>query len=239
MEEKKQTPVSIKKPSAWKSFLGKKWAFPALYIGAAAIILAIVMWYQGTATDQTVDKDDLIGVTDTTSQHTHMEADETEGDAIPVSNTAQPFVWPVAKEAEYKVGMNYFDESASDDAKAQAMVQYDQTFYPHKGIDLVAKDGKTPFDVVAALPGKVKYAGVDPLMGNVVEIEHANNVVTVYQSLDKTFVKAGDTVQQNQVIGVAGRSEMEKNTGVHLHFEVLVDGNNENPAKYLPQSEQQ
>ncbi len=242
MEDQKNQnqPIPFKKSSSWKNFLGKKWAFPAIYIGTAAIILAFVMWYQGTVTDSVKDNNDLTnGVTVTTPQDgsSNPASDVDSKDAVPV-NATQPLAWPVAKGVQYELGMGFFDDQQPKEKQEAALVKFEDRFIPHTGIDLVSTDGKT-FDVTAALAGKVVKVERDPLVGNQVEIEHADKMVTVYQSLEKVTVKPGDEVTQGQVLGTAGRNVFEKDAGVHLHFEVRVDGNAVNPEQYLTQTEAQ
>ncbi|GEB31337.1 MULTISPECIES: M23 family metallopeptidase [Brevibacillus] len=237
MEDQKNQnqPIPFKKASSWKKVLGKKWAFPAIYIGTAAIILAFVMWYQGSVMD-TVSKvanvGDNVAVTTPATPETPKQNDE----AVPVTSGVQPLAWPVGKNVQYEMGMSYYDEQASKDEQQKALVKYSNSFYPHTGIDLKATDGKS-FDVVAALAGKVVKVENDPLVGKTVEVEHADKMVTVYQSLENTTVKPGDEVTQGQVIGSAGRNEFEKDFGVHLHFEVRVDDKPVNPQQYLIQAE--
>ena len=94
-------------------------------------------------------------------------------------------------------------------------------------------EGSTPTGtpVHAAAGGVVLSAAVHPEYGNLVEIDHGNGLVTRYAHNSKMLVKAGDLIQRGQIIsevGTTGRS-----TGAHLHFEVLVDGVPQNPAKFL------
>jgi len=240
MEDQKNQnqPIPFKKASSWKTFLGKKWAFPAIYIGTAAIILAFVMWYQGSVTDSVQEKTDLtngVSVTTPAEGDSNPATDPADQDAVPV-NATQPLAWPVAKGVQYELGMGFFDDSQPKEKQEAALVKYEDRYIPHTGIDLISTDGKS-FDVTAALAGKVIKVENDPLVGNQVEIEHANKMVTVYQSLDKVNVKPGDEVTQGQVLGTAGRNVFEKEAGVHLHFEVRVDGNPVNPEQYLTQSD--
>lgn len=238
MEDQKNQnqPIPFKKTSSWKKVLGKKWAFPAIYIGTAAIILAFVMWYQGNVMD-TVSKmtngTDGVAVTTPAAPETTTPQNE---EAVPATSGVQPLAWPVGKGVQYNVGMNYYDEKASKDNQQKALVSFDSTFYPHTGIDLVSTDGKS-FDVIAALAGKVVKVVNDPLVGNEIEIEHADKMITVYQSLESVTVKPGDAVTQGQVIGSAGRNTFEKDAGAHLHFEVRIDNKPVNPEQYLIQAE--
>ncbi|GAA4720886.1 M23 family metallopeptidase [Brevibacillus fulvus] len=235
-EQKNQNqPIPFKKTSSWRSFLGKKWAFPAIYIGAAAIILAFVMWYQGSLTDSLVTESEQTEQTAAVQQE-ESEPTVQEEEAVPASNATPQLGMPVAEGVSYKVGMNYYDEQASSETQAAALVKYDDSYIPHTGIDLTSTDGKA-FQVTAALAGKVTKVENDPLVGNQVEIEHPNKMVTVYQSLEQVTVKPGDEVTQGQPIGTAGRNVYEKDAGIHLHFEVRVDGNNVNPEQYMKQSQ--
>lgn len=239
MEDQKNQPIPFKKASAWKNFLGKKWAFPAIYIGSAAIILAIVMWYQGSVTDSIMKKTngtDGTAVTETKPDQT--AAGPQNKDAVPVTSTTQPLAWPVAKGVKYQLGMGFFDDQAAKEEQAKALVKYGDSYIPHTGMDIASTDGKS-FDVTAALAGKVLKVENDPLVGNQVEIEHPNKLVTVYQSLDKVLVKPGDEVTQGQTIGSTGRNVYEKEAGTHLHFEVRAEGVSVNPEKYLNQGEAQ
>jgi stage II sporulation protein Q len=71
------------------------------------------------------------------------------------------------------------------------------------------------------------------LVGNLIEITHANEVVSVYQSLSTVKVAKGDEVKKGQVIAQAGRNELEKDQGFHLHFELRKDGEPVNPSSII------
>jgi stage II sporulation protein Q len=240
MEDQKnpKEPIPFKKTSSWKKVMGKKWAFPAIYIGTAAIILAFVMWYQGNVISTVSEMTNPEDVAVTTPQDgVTISENQPEGeDSVPAAGSTKPMTWPVGADVEYEQTMGFYDEQATAEEQQKALVQYNSSFFPHTGIDLKAADGNS-FDVVAALDGKVTKVENDPLVGRVVEVEHADNVVSVYQSLENVSVKPGDEVTQGQVIGSAGRNEYEKDAGVHLHFEVHVDGKPVNPEQYLTQSE--
>jgi murein DD-endopeptidase MepM/ murein hydrolase activator NlpD len=98
----------------------------------------------------------------------------------------------------------------------------------HTGLDFPADVG-TP--ILAAAGGVVLSAGPHPQYGQLVELDHGNGLVTRYAHTSKMLVHQGDLVKRGQPIaevGTTGRS-----TGPHLHFEVLVEGVQQNPAKFL------
>lgn len=98
----------------------------------------------------------------------------------------------------------------------------------HEGIDFITDVG-TP--VVAAAGGVVQFAGFHPQYGNVVDIDHGNDLVTRYAHLSKVLVKEGEMLQRGRRIGDSGNSG--RSTGPHLHFEVRYRGTAQNPARFL------
>jgi stage II sporulation protein Q len=238
-QKNQNQPIPFKK-SAWKRFLGKKWAFPAIYIGTAAIILAIVMYFQGNAANSPAgSSQDKEGVSVTAPEDSSAAHDSHEDDAVAVSKTPESLALPVAKDVNYEMGMRFFDDQAPKEEQMKALVQYDKSVTPHTGVDFVSKDGKA-FDVTAVLAGEVvKRENNDPLVGGIVEIKHENDMVTVYQGLENIAVNVGDKVTQGQKLGSAGRSVYEKDAGVHLHFEVRVKGEPVNPEQYLEKTQTQ
>jgi peptidase M23-like protein len=98
----------------------------------------------------------------------------------------------------------------------------------HTGLDFQADPG-TP--ILAAAGGVVVAHETHPAYGNMVEVDHGNNLVTRYAHASRLWVKKGDLVKRGQKIaevGTTGRS-----TGPHLHFEVMVQGVPQDPQKFL------
>ena len=104
----------------------------------------------------------------------------------------------------------------------------------HKGIDYAAPSG-TP--VRAAGEGRVSFRGQKGGYGNVLEIGHPGQVVTRYGHLSRfaTNLKAGDHVDQGEVIGYVGMTGLA--TGPHLHFEYVVRGESRNPQTAVKTAE--
>jgi murein DD-endopeptidase MepM/ murein hydrolase activator NlpD len=98
----------------------------------------------------------------------------------------------------------------------------------HEGVDFVADKG-TP--IYASAGGVVDYAGLDASYGNMVEIDHGNDIVTRYAHASKVLVKVGQVVRRGQEIAEVGSTG--RSTGNHLHFEVRYKGIAQNPVRFL------
>ena len=101
----------------------------------------------------------------------------------------------------------------------------------HAGLDIAVAEG-TP--VHCALAGQVVQAGFNRIRGNYIMVRHANGVQTLYQHLSCGFVRAGESVEQGQVIASAGSTGMS--TGAHLHFELVYNGVRYDPSAALSYS---
>ncbi len=97
----------------------------------------------------------------------------------------------------------------------------------HTGTDFQVADGRA----YAAAAGTVAAVTRDAAYGNMVTIAHGKGVTTRYAHLARSLVKPGDTVAAAQVVGRIGSTGLS--TGPHLHFEVQVDGQFQNPATWL------
>jgi murein DD-endopeptidase MepM/ murein hydrolase activator NlpD len=98
----------------------------------------------------------------------------------------------------------------------------------HTGLDFPSEPG-TP--IYSAAGGVVVTQEFHSQYGNMIEIDHGNDLITRYAHASKVFVKKGDLIKRGQKIaevGTTGRS-----TGPHLHFEGLVQGVPQDPQKFL------
>ena len=98
----------------------------------------------------------------------------------------------------------------------------------HEGVDFVA-DAGTP--IYASAGGVVDYASLNSSYGNMVEIDHGNEIVTRYAHCSKLFVKVGQIVRRGEKIAEVGSTG--RSTGNHLHFEVRYKGIAQNPVRFL------
>ena len=175
------------------------------YIFAAVALLLIMSIILAVSVTNTEDIDNNI-------QNENFE---------PVGSTAINFYLPVLNTASIK---DYSDTK----------LMYNETlnqWESHMALDLSGKAGDNVF---AALDGKVVAVYDNYLEGKVIELEHKDNLKTIYKSMaDTKGLEVGDTVSRGQVIGTIGVSAGEAYLGDHLHFEVEENGKKIDPSGYL------
>ncbi|TWI59800.1 M23 family metallopeptidase [Halalkalibacter nanhaiisediminis] len=228
-EENKRSSKSEESPLKMKRLLRKRWLLPALYLIAAAGILSSVFLMQGQD-ELSAPKD---GVEVTESEH-GTAMDPYGENAVEVTTSQEVVKMPVEEESDVSIIGHFYDVNASAEEQQEALVYYNNTYYPNKGIDLAQVEGES-FNATAALSGTIEKAEKDALLGYVVEINHDNGVVTHYHSLASIEVEEGATVKQGDVLGQAGRNIYNEEAGVHIHFEVRQNGVPVNPNDVLEQ----
>lgn len=98
----------------------------------------------------------------------------------------------------------------------------------HTGLDFPATPG-TP--ILAAAGGVVVTQEYQAEYGNMIEVDHGNELISRYAHTLKVLVKKGDLIKRGQRIAEVGNTG--RSTGPHLHFEVLVQGIPQDPQKFL------
>ncbi|MES2677035.1 MAG: M23 family metallopeptidase [Pseudomonadota bacterium] len=98
----------------------------------------------------------------------------------------------------------------------------------HNGMDFVGKNGAR---ILSPSAGKVIFAGKFGSYGNTVVIDHGYGFTTRYGHLSRLNVRAGDSVQKEQIIAAQGSTG--RSTGQHLHYEVRYHNIPLNPKKFL------
>ena len=99
----------------------------------------------------------------------------------------------------------------------------------HYGIDIAASPNES---VLSTLDGTVILATYTADTGYVIQVQHNQNLVSVYKHCGSLLKKVGDTVKAGEAIALVGNTG-EKTTGPHLHFEIWNRGRALDPSKYI------
>ena len=99
----------------------------------------------------------------------------------------------------------------------------------HFGIDIAASPNES---VLATLDGTVILATYTAETGYVIQLQHGQNLVSVYKNCGSLLKAVGDVVKAGEAIALVGKAN-EKTGGPHLHFELWNRGRALDPSKYI------
>lgn len=216
-------------PGKWKAFFAKRWAFPALYLMAAAFIIALMYGQAHRLVN--------VGGSQTAAQPTTQSQ---TGPASVTTAATMSFTWPIAPDTTgAKVVRGFFDANAKGatlQTLAADLVNYNNSYQGSTGLDIALPGNSKTFGVVAAAAGTVTEVRNSPVMGWTVEVNSGHGYTEIYQSLGTVDVKDGQQVTQGQDLGTSGYNQREASLGDHLFFELEKNGVAIDPASVLPKS---
>lgn len=199
----------------------RKSAVYLLYSLGFVLLVGVAYLIEGAFTTSTLDEDTTY-VSDT------ILDDETK----PVIAVDKKILRPY-KDNEVTILKDYYDYQADEQSQINSIIVYENTYLQSSG---VCYGGKEEFDVTSILDGKVTSVKEDEILGTTVEIEHDNNIISIYQSLKNVNVKEGDTVMQGDVIAQAGTNNLNKDLNNHLYFELIIGGQVVDPENFYDKS---
>lgn len=204
-----------------KFFIEKKELL--IFIGVVVFVFAAVIGIASLALSSSNGKEDATPpVTEPEDPSTNSN-EPTEPEPV----VADKFSLPLT--GEYKLVRTFFDSSLTDEELESAVIISGSDMVTSTGTSF-AKEDNSVFEVLAIYDGKVINVITDELAGATIEIEHSNNMVSVYSSLTEVKVKVGDTIEQGTVIAKASTSINDTEAGVHVHLEVKANGKYLNPT---------
>ncbi|MEA3495845.1 MAG: M23 family metallopeptidase [Bacteroidota bacterium] len=178
-------------------------------------------------------------VDDYTKQHYKKENVITASDKIKLFNkTKEDSILRIQfeKDSQYNV---YFQEDNKVIKKLQNLMFFPpvkgvvtQKFDLAKGHPAVDIASSKNVGIKATLDGTVIFSGWNVKTGNILIIQHSNNLISVYKHNSVLLKTMGDFVNAGDVIALIGESG-ELSEGIHLHFELWYNGNPLNPEDYL------
>lgn len=145
--------------------------------------------------------------------------------SIPVLSYDDVLIRPYQTD-KITVVKRFYDE----DNKEMGIIYFNDTYMQSSGI-LYTSDEE--YNVVSILDGDVISVKKDDLLGNTVEVKHNDNLISSYQGLSTVYVKKGDHINQNTIIGKAGEIKLKDTYNNALLFELIKDGYYVNPDKYF------
>jgi murein DD-endopeptidase MepM/ murein hydrolase activator NlpD len=99
----------------------------------------------------------------------------------------------------------------------------------HRGVDVVTKVDET---IKSTLDGTIVFTGFSAGDGNVVQVQHNSNLISIYKHCSAILKPTGERVKAGEAIAIVGSSG-EKSSGPHLHFELWFNGSAVNPQDFV------
>lgn len=211
--------------NGWHRLVKQKWFFPTLYLAIAALLLIAVIWYQTIENNLSdgADPDELVD---------NYTGDMFDEEAEAVLQQKEIIKMPIQDEVHAEIVTKFYDYDGEKEEQESGLILYNNRYYQSTGVGIATAEGEE-FDVIAALSGTIEEVKEDPLLGNVITVSHDNDIKTFYSSLSEISVKAGDEVKQGDVVGVAGKSLFNQDSGTHVHFEIRKDDVEVNPEQFF------
>ncbi|WP_342600148.1 M23 family metallopeptidase [Psychrobacillus sp. FSL H8-0483] len=210
------------KPSQKKKNDPKKpWFWPVVYVGFSVVFVGMIWGYN------------VFVSTDSAEKSEWTDASKTDKVTIETNAKAESMKYPFKETMldNVEIVQHYYDMEADEATREKSLVVFKQSYAMSTGVSLSMNN--EPFEVVAALSGKVEEVNLDPFEGDEIVLSHANGMQTKYRSVTGILVKVGDVVEQGQSLATSAENEWNPNAGVHLQFEVLENGVLINPESLL------
>lgn len=204
----------------------KSFFVPVIY-GTLVVMFLVSMFFAGKITNNL-----LFSKKDNNVKYVDGEIIDSGDRNIPVVSTSKTIVKPYLDSDVYLV-KGFYDYKGDSDSQEKSIIFYENTYMQNSG---VSYSSEKIFDVISVLDGIVISVENNDILGTTVEIRHDNDLISVYQSLSNVNVKKDDKVIQGQIIAKSGLSNIEKDLGNHLHFELYYKGKIVNPEEYYNKS---
>lgn len=127
-----------------------------------------------------------------------------------------------------KLLSGFYSKDYDDESQKNSLIVYQNTYMPSSGTFYASQD---EFDVVSVYDGKVKSIKKDEMLGDTVEVQHSDNLTTIYYSLKDVTVRENDDIKKGTIIGKATSNNMVTDKNV-LFIEVYLKGKQIDPEKF-------
>ncbi len=127
-----------------------------------------------------------------------------------------------------EISKYYYKNSDQEEKQIKSLIRYENIYMPNTGI---LYRNNNEFSINSILDGTITNIKEDEILGNIIEIEHENNLVSVYENVTNITLKVGDKVKKGDVIATSLPNKLDNDNGYALHFEVYKEGKIVNPEE--------
>ena len=127
------------------------------------------------------------------------------------------------------IGLNFYNYKDEEENQKGSLIYYQDTYMPSTGVFYSKKEA---FNVISIYSGKVLDISKSDLLGNIIKIDHGNNVIGLYECVDDIKVNIGDDILQGTILSTSSMCNVFSDKGNGLYLELIHDGKNINPEYY-------
>ena len=194
---------------------------PVIYAGCVTLFLFGMYFVQRFANNTMFSKESDL-------EYVDGEITENISTDIPVVSTGVTIARPYF-DSSVSIGKTFYDYQGNEEEQEKSIIYYEDTYMQNSGVDYISEN---VFDVVSILDGTVISVEQNDILGTTIEVRHSNNLISVYQGLSEIVVEENMAIVQGQVLAKSGTSNINKDLGNHLHFELYYNGKIVNPEEY-------
>ena len=200
----------------------KPFVMPAVY-GICVVVFLFSMYFALKFTNSIMFSDD--------KELEYVDGEIMEDNSnidVPVVSTPTVINRPYL-DSSVSISKTFYNYEGTSEEQEKSIIYYEDTYMQNSGVDYTSEN---VFDIVSVLDGTVISVEDNNILGTTIEIRHSNNLISVYQGLSDVIVEENMIVIQGQVIAKSGTSNINKDLGNHLHFELYHNGKIVNPEEY-------
>ena len=150
-------------------------------------------------------------------------------DTVPVLSKEETYIIKPFTSDKVKITTNFYNYLGEESIQENSIVKYDNTYLQNSGITYSSSES---FEVVSIMDGMVTKVYENDILGNIIEITHDKNIISVYQMLTDVKVKVNQRIKKGEVIATSGKSLLSLEEH-NLHLELIKDGITINPQDYI------
>lgn len=203
----------------------KPFLMPVVY-GGCVVVFLFGMYFIQKIFNNTLfsDNDEL--------EYVDGEITDNSSSDMPVVSTSIKIVRPYL-DNNVSIAKTFYDYEGEAIQQENSIIFFEDTYMQNSGVDYTCS---SVFDVISILDGTVISIEENDILGTTIEVRHSNDLISVYQGLSDVIVKKDDLIIQGQIIAKSGVSNINKDLGNHLHFELYYKGKIVNPEEYYNKS---
>lgn len=149
-----------------------------------------------------------------------------------VTETIEVVNLPLDSTVDFVITRKFYDKTDTKENQELSLIKYNNSYRTSDGTAYSRKDNSN-FQVLSILSGTVTEIKNNSLFGNYVVVQHDNDLKSYYYGLSEIDVEVGSSINQGDVIGTSGTTEIDQAAGNHVFLKIKKNDKFYNPEKLI------